>query len=251
MAGVGSRGGYPALEGIGCEECHGPGSKHVEASTTEERLANITRVPPVEITCLDCHAPSYKQLRTATVPASDDSLRNTAPSSITIHRPPLLTGQMLYNRADEPGPHATIENSCVACHMKYETALNGKMDHSDEMLHPDIDTTQTACASCHGGRSEQFIQVGVREQLIELGGEVDGEPDGTAAGGLLGAYAAAHSDVIQLDGTNNNPDNAYVKIYKAARYNYQYVLHDGSLGVHNPGLAKELLEEARAMLEED
>jgi len=238
----------PALEGIGCEECHGPGSKHVAASTAEERRANITRIPPADITCIDCHAPAYKQMRTAQLPVDDASLSTKVPEKVTIHRPPLLTGQLLYNSGDKPGPHASITNTCVTCHMDYKTGLNGKMDHSDEMLHPDTDTSRVDCASCHTGRSEHLLQAGVEELLIELGGEVDGEPDEAAAGGLLGAFAATHSDVLPQNNTNNFPDNAYVKAYKAARYNYEYVLLDGSMGVHNPGLAKELIEEAIAML---
>jgi hypothetical protein len=67
VTGMGHTGGFvnikdtPALAGVGCESCHGPGKRHIEAKTKEERLESIFKFDEkcptcvVERVCRTCH----------------------------------------------------------------------------------------------------------------------------------------------------------------------------------------------------
>jgi len=244
-------GSTPRLEGIGCESCHGPGSKHVAADSIEERRANITRVPPAEDTCWTCHVNGQRfALDQPMTEVNALSLRNTVPNKVAPHHPQamFLLGLQGYDTPATPSPHTNIPNTCVTCHMKYETnPENNKMDHSLAMLEPDLDFSQAVCASCHAAR-DTFVQVGVEELLIKLGGAfVNGMPNTTPENGdgLIGQFVRAHNIDVT---TNAAPDDPNVQAFKMARYNYIYVEADKSDGVHNPGFAKKLLDDAIAAM---
>lgn len=255
-------GSTPQLDGIGCESCHGPGSKHIAANTTADRKKQITRVPP-DKTCINCHgdrkstADGYRPgaMDEPYTPVTSADLRSTAPGSVRgPHHPAaaFLFGWKGYNYAEPlPSPHSTMPNTCQNCHQK-NIAPNGKVDHGEDAQEPNTDTSRAECASCHGGSrdTDHLVQAGINKLLIELGGESSANPgtyDSSTAGGLLGAYATAHN--IDLK-TNNDPDNPNVIAYKAARHNIRYVISDGSMGVHNPEFAKQLLEKAKELLSE-
>lgn len=254
-SGFDPNGSTPYLESIGCEECHGPGGDHASNPSS----SNINRVPIAEETCWDCHVSSYKEVRGPVPTVTDASLYEKAPGSITIHHPQtlFLLGEYGYEHLSDPGPHALVNNTCVSCHLNpVESATTlglrnaGHANHGDGALHPDL----TTCARCHDSEQEakslfEGFEEEMEEQLIELGGEDPsnpGEPDADCGGGLLNSYAATHN--IDLD-NNSDPDNQYVKNYKGARHNYEYLLHDGSYGAHNPPFAEALLEEARQLLD--
>ena len=253
-----------ALEGIGCENCHGPGSKHA-ASLSK---ADITLVPPDKATCWSCHDPGYKMFdNPSTIPVVNDaSLRATVPGSVkgpnhaqTI----MLMGYEVANTAPTPSPHSTMPGTCMNCHYRSDiiSPVNGKVDHSQANLLPNVADrgTRAACTSCHAGdrsgghrgangRLEANpLQDGIQALCVAIGGAAaDGvTPDSTMSGGLLAAFATKHA--ISLT-TNAAPDDPNVKIYKVARYNLAYVLSDKSLGVHNPGLATKMLQDAQAAL---
>lgn len=252
-------GSTPHLDGIGCESCHGPGSKHLVAASVAERATTITRVPP-DKTCWDCHgdrkstADGYRPgaLDEPYVMVSAATLRNTTASSI---RGPhhaagsFLMGRGGYNLAQPmTSPHSTIPNTCVSCHQKTISSVTGKVEHGAAAQHPVINTGDMNCTSCHGGRSEQLVQIGVKETLIELCGEDPanpGEPDGNLTGGMFGAFVAEYGLTIT---SNADPDNPYLIAYKGARQNVKHILGDHSMGVHNPGFAKRLLDDARVLL---
>ena len=256
-------GSTPHLDGVGCESCHGPGSKHIAASTTAERKKQITRVPP-DKTCMDCHGDrkstpdGYRPgaLNEPFTQVTSDSFRETNPGSVRgPHYPPaaFLLGRKGFEHTQaSPSPHSTLPNTCLNCHQKNISGATGKVDHGEFAQVPNTDTSRPECASCHGGgrTSGQLVQTAINAMLIELAGEDSANPghyDSSTAGGLLGAYAATHSIALS---SNNDKDNPRVIAYKAARYNIRYVISDHSLGVHNPAFAKRLLEEAKALLQQ-
>jgi len=250
-------GSTPLLDGIGCESCHGPGSAHIAATSVDERQATITRVPP-DKTCTDCHGDRLNGNRPG---ALDAPYTMITAATFSASKPNGIRGAthhaaaaFLYGRGGyefpQPmaSPHSTLPNTCLNCHQKRISPVTGKVDHGAEAQVPVINTANVNCASCHSGRSEQLVQLGVKEMLIELGGEDPanpGEPDANLGGGMFGAFVAAHNIDIT---TNNVPDDPYVIAYKGARNNYKIVTGDGSMGVHNPGFAKKLLEDAKEML---
>lgn len=232
----------PHLDNIGCEECHGAGSKHAGAPGS----SNINLLPNSENTCWDCHVPSYKLLKSgAPPPATDASFASTAPGKVSPHnrQAPFLLGYLGYDRDQVQGPHAQIDNTCVTCHLNPASSRK----HGATGLQVDFE----ACTPCHGSAAagqalfESFDEE-INAALIELGGEnpsEPGEPNESPTGGLLGAYATAHS--IDLT-TNSNPNDPYVKAYKAARYNYIYVI--GGKAAHNPPFAEKLVDDAKKLL---
>ena len=253
-------GSTPHLEGIGCEECHGPGSKHAAAPAAD----NINRVPDAQTTCWDCHAGSYKVLRGSVGATTDLDLRNTAPSKIhaTHYQTPFLLGKGGYNIDSMPGPHTFVDNTCVTCHLNPDpNSVNleqaggppDHVSHNDDSLKPDLAT----CAHCHGSdlRAQSKFDAFKEEiyaELIVLGGVDHTDPslpDAAANGGLLADYAndPAHPFLNGAElGKNDHPDTGYVRRYKAARWNYSAIL--AGCFVHNPPFTQKLIEDAKERL---
>lgn len=160
----------------------------------------------------------------------------------------MIQGVLGYGFATpQPSPHSTLPNDCIDCHLQPTiNPTTGEVDHGANQLVPNTDTTRPQCVSCHGGgtKSDLALQSGITDMLITLGGvspTTPGQPDSAAGGGLLNAYAVAHN--ISLT-TNATPTDPSVMAYKGARYNYLYVINDGSLGVHNPGFIRQMLQNA-------
>jgi len=265
VTGYGKPGGFdpanpdPKLDGIGCENCHGPGSKHVAASTTEERKANITRTPPAEQACWGCHGDRLKHADGTYGPGgitqpnpiiNDATLHDVAPKSVPVPHhaaAAFLLGRGIYGENDTmPSPHSTMENTCMNCHKPGISPTTGHVNHGlDALIPPNLDTNRQPCASCHSGRYDDTpVQLGIMKKLIELVGADPNdpeEPDDHATGGMLAEFVTAHNIDTQ---TNAAPDDPYVIAYKAAKYEAVYVLREGSFGVHNPGAATRMLNDA-------
>jgi len=251
-------GSTPLLDGIGCESCHGPGSLHIAAASIADREATITRVPP-DKTCTDCHGDrkstpdGYRPgaLDEPYVPITAETLRNSTANG--IRGPHHASAAFLFGRggynimAPMASPHSTIPNTCLNCHQKTISPVTGKVDHGAEAQVPVINTANVNCTSCHGGRVEDhLVQDGVKALMIELAGaNEEGEPNSSPTGGLFGDFVTRHELTIS---SNANPDDPYLQAYKGARNNYMHVRGDGSMGVHNPGFAKKLLEDAKELL---
>ena len=234
-----------ALEGIQCEECHGPASTHMGSA------AGINRVPDATETCWDCHVSSYQQLRDTRAPVTDADLEGSDPDS-SVHHPqaPMIAGTYGYEYAGstyENSRHTEIANTCVTCHL--HVAPGEEPTHGAEALHPD----DAACASCHRDAAalatlHEETEAEIKALLIQLGGEdseAPGEPDHDAAGGLLNAWAEDNGIDIT---TNDNPTDPAVRAYKGARHNYTFVIADASNGVHNYDYTVQLLNDAIASL---
>jgi len=248
-------GSTPLLDGIGCESCHGPGSKHLTAGSVAERDATITRVPP-DKTCTDCHGDRLNGNRPGALnqpftPVTDDTLRNSKANG--IRGPHHCAAAFLYGRggynimSPMASPHSTLPNTCMNCHQKTINPATGKVDHGADMEKPVIDFSNPNCASCHGGRAEDHpLQDGIKALMVELGGaDATGEPNSSPTGGLFGDFVTRH----ELDiSSNTNQDDPLLKAYKGARNNYAYVRSEGSWGVHNPGFAQKLLADAKELL---
>jgi formate-dependent nitrite reductase cytochrome c552 subunit len=255
----------PKLDGIGCESCHGPGSKHIAADTKLERKATITRTPPAQETCWQCHGDRRPvgggvyhpgAMTQPAAPVTAASLRETAPGSLRgphYASAAFLAGRSGYGLTTPiSSPHSKLPDSCLDCHKPGISSATGKVNHGATALSVNLDTTQPNCAKCHSGDTRSaLMQDGVNKLMIELGGEDPANPghfDSNNRGGLLTAYSTAHA--INLS-TNADPDNPHVIAYKAARYNFRYVYGDHSLGVHNPAFTRRLLEDAKKILSDN
>ncbi len=218
---------------VQCENCHGPGSKHVLSGGSAQW---INRVPDARQTCFRCHAhaPNEKG-NILDAPATDEQTALYSNSLARGHSGATLitgTGGYEYEGEDYSAgrnhPHTRIRAACVTCHTP-KHPRSPILDHSNIL--PKIE----ACRNCHGdARSvssvEEWDYVHARQAvinalLIQLGGAtVTGAPDRSANGGLLG----------------NAADKNSVE-YKRARWNHSFVVNDASSGAHNFDYAIQLL----------
>jgi hypothetical protein len=258
-------GGYNAgglknrdLEGIGCEECHGPGSEHVVSQSPDD----IVGVPDARATCQTCHVRSYKQ-SLPQPPVTDADLANVAPGRISVHHPQAVafyggSGYEFFPHETYPrSRHFDIANTCVTCHLQgdfAEVSPGGRQldrGHGKESLKPDENT----CLACHVNdvslsRMLAGTQKAIEELLIQLGGADPTNPnlpDPNAGGGALQAYADAHGLKVGPSDPNPAPDDpkiAQYRVYKGARYNFFLVEEDKSQGVHNYPYFQRLLKDS-------
>jgi Cytochrome c554 and c-prime len=221
--------------GVQCENCHGPGSKHVLSGGNP---LYINRVPNPQTSCYNCHVhtPNEKG-NILTGPVTIDLISKYSSSLGHTHAAGALvagTGGFEYPgenyNAGHTQPHTRIKTSCVTCHLPRDPK-------SPILNHASLDPQISACRNCHGDASQyktlddwgylEARQGIIQALLVQLGGDSpkgSGNPDFNAGGGLLGNA---------LDKTS--PE------YKAARWNYALVINDSSLGAHNFDYAAELL----------
>lgn len=246
------------LEGIGCEECHGPGSKHVVSQSEDD----IVGMPDARETCQTCHARRYKEPLPSD-PMTDEILDKTAPGKITVHHPQAVTfyggaGYEFFPHNTYPrSRHFDIANTCVTCHLQGDFAKVAPGDraidrsHGRESLKPD----ENICLACHKndvslGRMVEGTEKEIKSLLIQLGGASPGnphEPDESASGGALQAYAEAHGLAVGPNDPNpaaDDPKIAQYRVYKGARFNFFLVLEDKSDGVHNYPYFQRLLKDS-------
>lgn len=140
--------------------------------------------------------------------------------------------------------HVNIENSCVGCHLTQTEA--GYASHSFE-----ADNVEAACASCHQG---------ISDANLKAGGDYDG--DGNEEGfqteveGLLvllekavveelagGSLESGHGAVVFKDAEGEELTEVPNELYQAG-YNYLLISNDDSLGIHNPTLTVQLLQQS-------
>lgn len=174
--------------GVGCEQCHGPGSKH-QAGPSTETILTMPLLSRAAV-CAQCHGPMANEFKNSphsqviahAVEAGTTCLRCHSSSFRTdMIEMPLAAGRtadqidaaILAMSADEVKEHVettTESASCVACHnpMKTTDNLMWKAGKQAQLRHPEgkYDTSDMAqgaavknytvlnqaCATCHNGR---------------------------------------------------------------------------------------------------
>ncbi|MDP4127031.1 MAG: cytochrome c3 family protein [Bacillota bacterium] len=108
---------------ITCEGCHGPGSAHVAATTSEQKKA--TMALPTSETCLKCHK-------------SDPTKDKTGAIVTTNH---YGTRDYTFSKHNTTG----MINGCLTCHGVHGTNANGRLLKKDN--------PNDICATCHAGKN--------------------------------------------------------------------------------------------------
>ena len=186
--------------------------------------------------CANCHQPR----RTIAAPDDDGNIRVTSTHWGPHHGPQsavLLGIGGASAEGDASGHSWMVADTCVTCHVGED------MDHTFE---PSV----SACTTCHDG-AENFDIGGVQTEVAGLLAEVR---DLLVAKGMLSAEMEWE---IGEDGVNVQVVHGYhpvVGTYPAAEAKalWDYIMiaiEDASLGVHNPGYTKALLEAAKAALQ--
>lgn len=132
--------------------------------------------------------------------------------------------------------HATIEDSCVACHMP-ETN-DGYKSHT---FKSDPEYQEQTCGSCH------VDEIGKSFNISDLQNEIKLQLDKLETA-ILDATGAVKIDAgkgafTYYDADNNQIANISHEAY-VATYNWRLVAAEGSFGVHNPLYAKSLINES-------
>ncbi len=239
---------------ITCAVCHDPHSAENEAQL---RIYDTVTLPDgtevtdagASATCMTCH---NGRVGPEEVEAEEPQWPHYSTAAEMIAG----VGGYTYDEDIENSPHQAVGLVCVECHMATtpgmddagtpddtadDTPLPGHNEigeHTFAMTSADGVESVGACAECHGE---------IEDFNLEADGDYDG--DGTVEGvrdevqGLLDLLFQA----IQDDGAvwlGHHPywEEVTTDAQKAAIYNYMFVSHEGSQGIHNTARAVQLLQ---------
>lgn len=251
---------------VSCATCHDPHADNHEAQlrlVDLDSLMNGYKIPAgtggLGMLCMNCHRGRYNSMTNVNGYVTTFNTPGKAyPSRIYPHYSPqtdMLLGRNAYNwgleNLEGVTTHGGVENSCVTCHMPKRVSGYGMHpDHSMEMSDPVTGDKVEACVSCHGnitsfkdikakadhdgdGLVESTIDE-VHGLLEELKALLPLDPSGHVVELANSATRAVDSAAIA--------NNIYGDRVFAGIWNYYYVEHDFSEGVHNPNLAIQLLK---------
>jgi hypothetical protein len=239
---------------ITCAVCHDPHSAENEAQV---RVYDTVTLPDgtevtdagVSATCMTCHNGRVG-------PEEGEAEEPHWPHYSTAAEMIAGVGGFTYGGDIENSPHQGVGLVCVECHMSEtpgmddmgtpddsedDTPLPGQNEigeHTFAMTSGDGVELLSSCAECHG-EIESFN--------LEADGDYDG--DGTVAGirdevqGLLDLLLAAIEDSgVTYLGRYPYWENVTTDAQKAAIYNWMFVGHEGSQGIHNTARTVMLLQ---------
>jgi hypothetical protein len=212
-----------------CRACHQVHTSYTEADWALETTAPVKLYAFEDVTydggkgnlCVNCHQPR----RLIAAPDADGMI-NVSSSHWGPHHGPQSAMVLGVGGAGDvvggPGAHAMlVKGTCVTCH------IGANMNHDFE---PDV----SACVTCHSD-AEDFDVDGLQTEVAALIAEL--------------------SELLKGKGLLDEEGEPVVGNYPAAQasalWNYIFIeIEDGSLGVHNPGYTKSLLEASIAALQE-
>lgn len=254
---------YPAQRD-NCVVCHDGGAFAEEIT----EVAAIERDFFVSTDCRACHTGRGVELMesgTVSVPAKENVKGGTGAQCMACHnerKTPKLEELLAPHASSQAGvytasggarvegfeygsttAHENLENSCVACHM---TEKDGMASHTFR-----VDDIQAACGQCHQNISDPNLQAG---DDYDGNGETQGLQDEVE--GLLnivqeaivgeldgGTMELGGGRIAFKDADGNDLTEVPAEVYNAA-FNHALVSQDGSLGVHNPIYAVQLLQQS-------
>jgi len=242
---------------IDCQTCHEPHGATVPTNNPHmiRTLASVTLQDGTVVTnagegllCMECHQ--------ARVQAS--TYASTYHSNFGPHHGPqadMLEGAngYTYGQVIASSDHASISNTCVACHMQiisssdpaflYAGSHTFNVSWAGTLTNPP-ESLVAACQQCHGGTLTNFnfpvenfdgysIDQGVQTQVQNLMNQL--------ALLLPGGEANVANNSV-------SPSASWTAPQLEAAYNYIFVQNDGSMGVHNTAYAVGLLQASIANL---
>ena len=192
--------------GIACAACHAPHSEH--------RGARLVRDTPGGALCVECHEQR-----------ADDSLAS-APSGA------LPQGQVRVPTADgdgwevlrADGAHSKLPGGCVACH---GATPEGRVDHSFRV-------DRRTCTPCHAAGTEPQLAAGAS----------DLQQRARALAQALEPACAASKPTSQPAHAAPSPVHCKAAHQTRAMFELSLLLEDSAAFVHNPKLARLLLQDA-------
>lgn len=245
----------PSPDPATCAKCHPEPAKELAPTKHETAQVSVLKDATAGASCLACHSTDYLLAPEGKKPAlkavkfgvtcTACHFDHNAGEGIDDRRPPLCEdchsgGKMVLGQAPHhpqnemmqgTSPAATGvakmpsmfgKKDCNGCHMP---VINGKRDHDFSVLMPDHKDYSCGIQDCHTGQGDKYTKL-AQDWRVKTGKAL------AEVKTLLDAKKAK-------SGT---------EAYKVALFNYQFVLSDGSQGVHNFAFATKLLEVAKAKL---
>jgi NAD-dependent dihydropyrimidine dehydrogenase PreA subunit len=235
-------------EAIVCATCHDP---HDATNPHQLRKVDgVTLKNGYEVTeggngriCMNCHISRQDgEVYAATANGSSRFGPHHGPQT------DMLVGQnaVEYGRYIPSSAHATaVKNTCATCHMhelaSSDPAKNLAGEHTFKPVwdngtpadHADDVDLVGACASCHGNiNSFDFARYD-----YDANGTIEGvQTEVKSLLDQLGKFLPPYGDpAVSIT-------SAYTRPELKAAFNYQFVLEDGSMGVHNTSYAVNLIK---------
>lgn len=245
----------PSPDPENCAQCHPDPAKELAATKHQSALKSAQAAPDVTDACLSCHSTDYllapegkkPSVKTAKFGVSCTACHfdHNAGEAIDERRPPLCEdchsgGQMKLSEAPHhpqnemmlgtsPAgtgvakmPSVFGKKDCNGCHMP---VIGEKRDHDFSVLMPDHKDYSCGIADCHEGQGAKYTGM-ARDWQNQTKARL--------------AEVKALLDVKKA--------KSQTEAYQVARFNYEFVETDHSLGVHNFPFATKLLEVAKAKL---
>ncbi len=174
----------------------------------------------------------------------------------------LFNGGTNVTAAYNPGAHSRLANQCVYCHMAPNGSPNNAHSHTFALSY-------SGCSSCHGNaqnsQNNLFLNISNKvstvitnlSNWVALKAPPSLLTNGTVAweyttpGGLVWTTNSAGAvtswtllDDVDFSGPDSSGQALIPNRIKQARFNLYLVLFDGSMGTHNAGFARNLLDSA-------
>ncbi|MBO8126165.1 MAG: ammonia-forming cytochrome c nitrite reductase subunit c552 [Firmicutes bacterium] len=201
--------------------------------------------------CLECHSADY-------ILAPE----NAKPSVAEVNNG--ITCQVCHDSHNPTKLVASEDELCQMCHRDESNGdINKTPHHSTAQLFAGSvhDQAGVTCVDCHmpkvtgnPHKGSHLMQVVIPEEAAEYNMPDSCTPCHGASLEYLQAQIDKRQDEIKvladrvkslLDRYEGDKDHTY---YKQAKYNYQFVLADGSMGFHNYQKSVRLLKEAQSLL---
>jgi predicted CXXCH cytochrome family protein len=272
------------LEGVQCESCHGPGSNHTKGLKKMKRylseeacrchtnppqptidewrkskhatsLADLRNNPKAETRCLKCMSTEgflgrkvdlENAVYSITCVACHDPHKNMNRAQLRMPPEELCVSchTMEESKPGQPARHpqkemmaatggvggtvparghgTEVKRGCIECH-HYATPYRGESER--RTTGHDFKALVEGCSPCHpnGNDLKVMTQAIVKPALDRLKSQLDS------------------IDATKLDGAKK-------RLYDEAKFNYEFVANDGSLGVHNNVYAESLIKVAQDRL---
>jgi hypothetical protein len=247
---------YGAISCDTCHEPHGqtagnPNAMHLVRTLTEVTLKDGTKITKggTGMLCMNCHqARQNGPVYAATAAASSRFSPHHGPQADMLAG----TNAYTYGQKIPSGNHGTlVENSCAGCHMQTmaetDKAFTHMGGHTFSMAWDGADgktpmENVAICQKCHGDKVTTF-------NFATVDYDGDGQYEGvqTEVQHLLDQLSALLPPNNQKK-TALAIDSSWTRAQLEAAYNWNFVMEDKSLGVHNTAYAVGLLKASIADL---
>lgn len=217
--------------GQNCETCHQGHGKEVRDEGSTD-IPNGTVAGGQGALCMNCH-----NARKLPDPGKHPAPHAAAEADMLAG----VNGAEIMGKVYLTSAHATLKETCIHCHM---AELKGYPSHTFEAAveacnkcHDDFDTLNPkARGDYDGDGTVKGIQDEVAGLLEKLKETVEEQLKG-------GTFESNHGKVVFKDKEGNVHEKIPSEDAYAAAWNYFLVKNDGSLGMHNPVYAVQLLQQ--------